>query len=136
MRKIWKQNSQASSPGVLTSQKAQEMYGALKGTDGDISSLFSDPDTDFNMRHLKMVKAEVLRLETEINSFMSGNKLTVEAVLDEFGEEISPAEYYSPSTKPNLNSQIDSDFLNTSTCITDMMDGDTFGAFKSSYVEE
>jgi hypothetical protein len=136
MRKIWKQNSQASNPGVLTSQKAQEIYGALKGTNGDISSLFSDPDTDFNMSHLKMVKAEVLRLETEINSFMSGNKLTVKAVLDELGEEISPAEYYSPSTKPNLKSQIDSDFLNTSTCITDMMDGDTFGVFKSSYVEE
>jgi hypothetical protein len=135
MRKIWKQNGQASSPVVLIKSKAQEIYVALKVKKGDISSLFSDPDTNFNMSHIKLVSKETLRLESEINLYMSGRKVIAEAVLDEDGIEITPIEYYSPSTKPNLNSKIDSDYLNTNTCITDMMDGDTFGAFKTSYIE-
>ena len=88
----------------------QEIYTFMAGR--DVSASFSDPahNSEISFNTFKAVLAEVKRVKAALADFASGSHLLTPAVQDEeTGEEITPTEYYVPTTNEDLVAQVESD---------------------------
>ena len=106
----------------LTSQIAKDIYDVL-ATELSDTEVFKQ--YGYSFEDIATVKNEVSRIENEIDMKMSGRFVIEEgtpATYDEEGNELtplSPAVYYTPSTKTDLKQSITSDLLNTNTVLDD-----------------
>lgn len=95
---------------------AQDIYGLFKSLElemDDISQVYTNKpsDKDYSMNQIKTVSKEMIRLNNEIDSKMSGSYLISSAEYDEEGVETSPAVYFEPTTKQALIDSLSSSLL-------------------------
>lgn len=135
---IFEKPKPKDSTPPLTIEVASEIYEQikLKGR----NNTFLDPanNSAYELQHINIVYDEAKAIESLANQLMSGSYLELpeESHVDEETGEIvidSEAVYYTPTTKTDLVNQIESDYLDVETVITDMQNGKTWTEFKASF---